>query len=146
MCILKTFNNIIRFRKDGQISLRWNLKYNVYYSGSGVQTMCCSSHIVIANSTLLPWNWKCYVMYFINKILLLLIGYSTMEHNICFVHHLIAWWKRVSNICCESLEIGCISFGCFLRKKKSIINLGYVYFESKYGWCSKISSSNYVCF
>ncbi len=122
-CILKMFYNIIRFRKDGQISSLWNLKYNVYYNVSGVEMMCCSSHVVVNNNTLLPWNWKCCVMYFINKILLLLgmlvmickpCEYSTMECNISFVHHLIAWWKCVLNICCEGLETGCISFGCLL--------------------------------
>ncbi len=48
------FYNIIRFKKDGKISSRWNLKYNVYYSGGGVQMMCCSSHVIVDNYTLLP--------------------------------------------------------------------------------------------
>ncbi len=52
----------------------------------------------------------------------------------------------VPNMCCESLEIGYISFGCLLLKKKSIVDLDYVYFGSMYGWSSKFYSNNCVYF
>jgi hypothetical protein len=107
MCILKRFMTTLGFKKDGQISLYWNLKHSVLYIVAVEFKQSVATLISANNNTFLQTNYKCCVMYFIKKHLLLpnvlVIVYkpcefSLTECNTFFVNHLIAWWKCVCQI------------------------------------------------
>jgi hypothetical protein len=92
------------------------------YLHVGIQNAMCTimavelkwnvaTHVVLNNNTFLPSNWKCYVMYFIKKVLPLpcvpmimckLFGFSIMECNIFFCSSFNCMMEmHVTNMCCE---------------------------------------------
>jgi len=111
-----------------------------------------ATHVILNNNIFWPSNWKCYVMYFIRKVLPLpcvpmimckLFGFSIMECNIFFLYHLIAWWKCLWQICVVKVGNKLDFIWLFVMKKESIVCLWCVYFGSRYRWSLKISSSNF---
>ncbi len=86
--------------------------------------------IIANNNTFLRSNYKCCVMYFIKKVLLLPnvlaiickpCGFSITECNTFFCssfNHMME--MCVSNMCCEGLETNCISFGSLCQKCHSM--------------------------